>query len=1009
MNTRLSNVALAILLMVSSRGARAADKPKGERNDQIYPPAAAAKEFIDFDGRGFIIDGRRTYICSGTLHYPRVPHELWADRMLRMKQASFNCLETYAFWNLSEPRENEWKFVGDSDIGAFLDTARKQGLYAIVRVGPYVCAEWDLGGWPIWLKFKPPVNVRTNDPAYLALNDHWYEKIFSIISPRQINRGGNVIMVQLENEHPLGWGVIKDQPYFVHLSDTAVKLGLQVPYFMSGLNHGGSPSPANINPSTRNNPWFTTEFWSGWFDAYRTLAEKKLRAIDNAQWNIVAHGGGGYNFYMIHGGTNFETWNDDSVGASYDYGTGIGQAGDLRLMYYRMKRVNQLAQSFPDILANSTDALGDFKDFASGKSVQVIGARRSDAGTLIFVQNSTRDPAIATLKAGDQLQLARYGTYPLPHDVVVAEGLKIADSTLPVLGLAKFDTGTTLIVYGEPGQTGHLTLAADSPMKTGLTTAGIEASLSNSKAPTLKITIPASGVEECNLAAGASELRVLATSRDLSLYTWLIGAAGKQYVIVGPAFVQDVQEKDGQAAVMIERYYGQAAPAQVAVYGAPGRSWHLGAKADTSLDDQPAPALSAWEKSVLPLADPDYNDSQWLHSEQPLEMGADGNTSAFGWYRTIVDMPAAGGGTLSFRAKDDAELFVNGHPIPVANGSANVDLTAGKNTIAFFVSHHGRNKAYSYLGSLVGRDDKGLVGAPVLTVAGQKRELTGWRQTGGPGEDPSRIQNWSAANGAASASGVPTFYRTQFSAKPPAELGAYPILRATFAGLSRGTMWMNGHNLGRYPEKIRVDSLYIPECWLSPGGDNVLTVFDEQGADPSQVQLIIEKVASREIVRASAPVPANTPLQVPPENPIRDLAAMNKGNLAFGRPAVASASNKGSSPGAATDGDTETNWSAPAKTRDVWLQVDLGQPHSVKVCEIFWDGPAKTMHYTLEGSTDGSTWAKLGDNTTAVPTSPDSPSELSRLNLAGEPTRYLRLTLPDTGRGLGIAEVRAFD
>ena len=129
-------------------GASAQEKPKSTRNDSIYPPAAVARPFIDFDGKGFIIAGKRTFLSSGSIHYPRVPRALWDDRMLRMQQADFNCIQTYAFWNYQEPRENEFDFNGDKDIGAFFDAAKRHGLYGIARVGPYVCAEWDFGGYP---------------------------------------------------------------------------------------------------------------------------------------------------------------------------------------------------------------------------------------------------------------------------------------------------------------------------------------------------------------------------------------------------------------------------------------------------------------------------------------------------------------------------------------------------------------------------------------------------------------------------------------------------------------------------------------------------------------------------------------------------------------------------------------------------------------------------------------------------------------------------------------------
>src|SRR6516165_277501 len=114
---------LVFILSLVSSGAFA--------NDLMYPPAPAAEKAIKFDGQSFIVNGKRTYIASGSVHYARVPHELWRDRLLRLKRAGFNCVETYAFWNFHEPRENESDFTGDRDFGKFLDTAKELGLYAI--------------------------------------------------------------------------------------------------------------------------------------------------------------------------------------------------------------------------------------------------------------------------------------------------------------------------------------------------------------------------------------------------------------------------------------------------------------------------------------------------------------------------------------------------------------------------------------------------------------------------------------------------------------------------------------------------------------------------------------------------------------------------------------------------------------------------------------------------------------------------------------------------------------
>jgi beta-galactosidase len=860
-------------ILFSAITSRSQEKPKAVNNDLMYPSAETAKQFIDFDGAGFIINGRRTYLSSGSIHYPRVPPELWHDRLLRLKQASFAAVETYAFWNYHEQQENQFDFSGDKDIGKFLDTAQRLGLYATVRAGPYVCAEWDFGGYPVWLKFKPSFKVRANNPEWLGWNDHWYEKILPIVASHQVNHGGNVVMVQLENEHPLGWGVITNNPYFVHLNDEAVKLGIEVPHFMSGEHHGASPMPGNLDSTQRANPWITTEFWVGWYDLYGALPDKRNLVIENTIWTILAHGGGGYNFYMLHGGTDFDTWNNDEMAASYDDGAPIGQAGDLRPVYYKMKRINQLAQSFPDIFANGNSVLDDYTNFATGAGINILGARKSQsgAGTFIFVKNSFTNETIAAFKSGGELKLPRSSVYPLPHDAVLADGTKIVDSTLPVLAVAHNGDAVTIVIYGLADESGQLTLsvAGDiAPESLDSVSKNFTAGLTGTNQLNLKIKIPAAGVEEFKLNQPGHFIRVLAVNDALSLYTWILGATNRQYVVFGPAFVQDIHETGGKISVILERPYGQPSCGQVAVFGGRDQSWHLDAKADLSLDAKPAPKLADWKMSPTTEASPAFDDSAWKHSETPLQMGADGDISAFAWYRASVNVPAAGEGTLNFHGADNLEVFVNGQYVASTKGTANAeianaDFVSGTNSIAVFVSHHGRNKAVGYLGSLDNFDNKGLWGSAALELGGSTNEITGWAMRGGVEADLAAIKKWSRTE---DAKGAPSFYRATFTTIPPEKLGAHPILRVNYQGLSRGTMWINGHNLGRYPEKLKIDSLYIPECWLKDG-ENTLTIFDETGSSPAKVALVVETAASREVIRASEPVDPVAPIIVPQENP----------------------------------------------------------------------------------------------------------------------------------------------
>jgi beta-galactosidase len=213
---------------------------------------------------------------------------------------------------------------------------------------------------------------------------------------------------------------------------------------------------------------------------------------------------------------------------------------------------------------------------------------------------------------------------------------------------------------------------------------------------------------------------------------------------------------------------------------------------------------------------------------------------------------------LHLNGNDDLEIFVNGAYVSNDKTNAVVSLAAGTNSIAIFVSHHGRNKAYNYLGSLDDFDRKGLWGKTTLRLEGNEKGITGWAMRGGVEADLASVKDWKRF---ADTKKTPAFYRATFETTPPKSVGPHPILRINYEGLSRGTMWINGHNLGRYPEKLNIHSLYIPECWLRKG-KNVLTVFDETGASPKQIKLLVD-VASREVIRTSPVANAETPMAIP--------------------------------------------------------------------------------------------------------------------------------------------------
>ena len=136
-----------------------------------------------YNGRDFLMDGQPYTVLSGAMHYPRIPRAYWRDRMLKLKECGFNTVETYTFWNLHEPKEGEFHFDGICDIEAYVETAASLGLNVILRPGPYVCAEWECGGFPAWLLAYDGMHLRCNDPLYLEKVRAYFAELFRRLRP----------------------------------------------------------------------------------------------------------------------------------------------------------------------------------------------------------------------------------------------------------------------------------------------------------------------------------------------------------------------------------------------------------------------------------------------------------------------------------------------------------------------------------------------------------------------------------------------------------------------------------------------------------------------------------------------------------------------------------------------------------------------------------------------------------------------------------------------------------
>ncbi len=952
-------------------------------NDHMFPAAPEAKPFCDYDSKGFLINGKRTFLVSAGMEYARVPQALWRDRLLRLKRAGFNCVEVYNFWNWHEPTEGKFDFRGDHDLGAYLRLVKQLGLYAICRVGPYYCAEWDNGGYPLWLRFKPGLRVREDNKPFLTAVDHFFDKLIPIVAANQINHGGSVVLVQLENEGA-GWGTDEPNAYFTHLRTKAVELGLQVPYFFSGLHHSSDPaSDTAMDDPNRPNPWFSTEYWSVWYDHYGPRPED-APTYARRTWKIIAHGGNGYNYYMAHGGTNFAYTNNNEDAASYDYGAAVGQAGDLRPLYGAFKRAAWFARSFEEILENASDATADQRDGATNQTVRVT-ARRGPAGTVMFLDNPSRTSQQTFVHidgvnrpVSGPMTLAAGEILPVVRNFALAPGVTLEWAVAHILGVVPQGDTTTLVIYGAPGAPVELSFKAPAGAQIVSTAGGFRTV--NAVTLNLSMKIPSGEPVEQIFKVGTRRVRILAVSDAQVDRSWFVDVEGQTSIVCGPGYVGEAGPGVGGPRLTIERPWQETTDLPTLVYGPTGPPMRFGTPVAANLH-LTSLALSPWQAAdASRFAAPGYDDHAWQASDVPLQMGADGDLTAGAWYRARLNVPTSGEYTLQANGGDRAFVFVDGARTASGRLHSNFSITLaqGNHILAVFMAHDGRDKLFGHVGSMELSDPKGLMG-PVTLRRGNAGLLTGWRvrkaanaeeMNAGPpaadadgwqaytvgqdafnrrrgfawfqttlpasigaahaslhfesvddngtvfvnGKQVARHQGWDTAfdvpvtpgpeatlsvfventdntgglgkpvrfvtqigddattTGWKMRGGIgnppapsdwkplitaetftrPTFFRTTFTAAPPPGVGAHPIWRVVSTSLGHGSVWVNGHNLGRYPEKVPINGLYIPECWLVTG-KNTVVIYDEDGLRPDQVTVASETAASRDVAILVAP------------------------------------------------------------------------------------------------------------------------------------------------------------
>jgi beta-galactosidase len=334
-------------------------------------PSAPQPSFRVANGQ-FLLNGKPFRIISGEMHYARIPREYWRDRLRMAKAMGLNAVTTYVFWNAHNPRPGVYDFSGNLDVAEFVREAQQEGLYVILRPGPYSCAEWEFGGFPAWLLKDPSLVVRSRDPQFLAAARAWLLRLGQEVAPLQIGNGGPIIAVQVENEYG-SYG--DDHEYMQDIRNILVDAGFTKAqlYTADGADQvpRGSlpdlPAVANFGPGEAQasfatlkklrpaGPFMCGEYWDGWFDHWggRHATTNPQKQAADLEW--ILHQGYSISIYMFHGGTSFGWMNGaNSSGkdyqpdvTSYDYDAALDESGHPTPKYFLFRDIIARATGVP--------------------------------------------------------------------------------------------------------------------------------------------------------------------------------------------------------------------------------------------------------------------------------------------------------------------------------------------------------------------------------------------------------------------------------------------------------------------------------------------------------------------------------------------------------------------------------------------------------------------------------------------------------------------------------------
>jgi beta-galactosidase len=326
--------------------------------------AQKAKHTFALGDSTFLLDGKPFQIISGEMHCTRIPRAYWRARMKMAKAMGLNTIATYVFWNAEEPEEGHFDFKGNNDIAEFVRIAKEEGLWVILRPSPYACAEWEFGGYPWWLLKDKTLKVRSKDPKFLKYYHDYMMALGKQLSPLLVTNGGNILMVQIENEY----GSYGDDKEYLNINRKIFREGGfngllftcdgpsqmprgYLPGYLPAVNGLDDPKAvkALINKyHGGKGPYYIAEWYPGWFDSWGSPHQGSNADEDAGKLDTVLSAGLSINLYMFHGGTTRGFMNGANMNkrdpyapqtSSYDYDAPLDEGGNPTAKYYKFRAV----------------------------------------------------------------------------------------------------------------------------------------------------------------------------------------------------------------------------------------------------------------------------------------------------------------------------------------------------------------------------------------------------------------------------------------------------------------------------------------------------------------------------------------------------------------------------------------------------------------------------------------------------------------------------------------------